>query len=174
VLSGYSGRLNREIRVKRGLSYGAGAQLIARREPGLFLASTLIDHTKVDEATAVTLDVLHQLATTAPDDAEMERRKATLIGGFYRGIETTDGIVGTLGEYALYGVPLGELHEYVPQIEATNGEAVRAATAAYFAPDPFVVLVGNASVFIDAIRSAHEDVSVIPFADLDLARPDLR
>jgi zinc protease len=104
----------------------------------------------------------------------MERRKATLIGGFYRGIETTDGIVGTLGEYALYGVPLGELQDYVPQIEATGGEAVRATTAAYFAPDPFVVLVGNASVFIDAIRVAHADVSVIPFADLDLAHPDLR
>jgi len=174
VLSGYSGRLNREIRVKRGLSYGAGAQLIARREPGVFIASTLIDHTKVDEATTVTLDVLQQLATTAPDDAEMERRKATLIGGFYRGIETTDGIVGTLGEYALYGVPLGDLQDYVPQIEATSGEAVRAATAASFAPDPFVVLVGNASVFIEAIRSAHADVTVIPFAELDLARPELR
>src|SRR6202012_3556742 len=51
VLSGYSGRLNQEVRVKRGLSYGAGAQLLARREPGLFLASTLIDHAKVGEAT---------------------------------------------------------------------------------------------------------------------------
>jgi zinc protease len=174
VLSGYSGRLNREIRVKRGLSYGASAQLIARREPGLFLASTLIDHAKVGEATAVTLDVLEQLATTAPDDVEMERRKATLIGGFYRGIETTDGIVGTLGEYALYGLPLGDLHDYVPRIEATSGEAVRAVTAASFAPDAFVVLVGNAATFGAAIRAVHADVTVIPFAELDLAAAGLR
>jgi zinc protease len=104
----------------------------------------------------------------------MDRRKATLIGSFYRGIETTDGIVGTLGEYALYGVPLGELQDYVPHIEATGGEAVRAATAAYFAPDPFVVLVGNASIFVEAIRARHSEVSVIPFAELDLSLPTLR
>src|ERR1051325_1728897 len=32
VLSGYSGRLNQEIRIKRGLSYGAGSSLDARRD----------------------------------------------------------------------------------------------------------------------------------------------
>jgi len=174
VLSGYSGRLNREIRVKRGLSYGAGAQLIARRDPGVFLASTLIDHTKVDEATTVVLQTLDELARVALEPAELERRKATLIGGFYRSIETTDGIVGTLGDYALYGLPLDDLEEYVPRIEETGGEAVRAVAARYFAPDPFVVLVGNATVFGDAIRAGHTDVTVIPFVDLDLSSPDLR
>jgi len=174
VLSGYSGRLNQEIRVKRGLSYGASAQLVARREPGVFLASTLIDHAKVDEATTVTLQTLETLATTAPESVELERRKATLIGGFYRGIETTDGVAGTLGDYALYGLPLDPLNEYVPRIEATTGEAVRATAAAYFARDPFVVLVGNESIFGAAIRAAHPDVTVIPFTDLNLAHADLR
>ena len=39
VLDGYSGRLNQEIRIKRGLSYGAGSSLEARREVGPFVAS---------------------------------------------------------------------------------------------------------------------------------------
>ena len=39
VLSGYSGRLNQEIRIKRGLSYGAGSALEARRGVGPFVAS---------------------------------------------------------------------------------------------------------------------------------------
>src|ERR1044072_952744 len=39
VLSGYSGRLNQEIRIKRGLSYGAGSQLDTRRDVGPFGAS---------------------------------------------------------------------------------------------------------------------------------------
>ena len=39
VLSGYSGRLNQEIRIKRGLSYGARSQLDVRRETGPFVAS---------------------------------------------------------------------------------------------------------------------------------------
>src|SRR5829696_6788101 len=39
VLSGYSGRLNQEIRIKRGLSYGAGSSLDTRRDIGPFVAS---------------------------------------------------------------------------------------------------------------------------------------
>src|SRR5215213_9745297 len=37
VLSGYSGRLNQEIRIKRGLSYGAASTLDTRRDIGPFL-----------------------------------------------------------------------------------------------------------------------------------------
>jgi zinc protease len=39
VLNGYSGRLNQEIRIKRGLSYGAGSSLDTRRNVGPFTAS---------------------------------------------------------------------------------------------------------------------------------------
>src|SRR5690349_24510293 len=39
VLSGYSGRLNQELRIKHRLSYGAGSELDTRRDVGPFLAS---------------------------------------------------------------------------------------------------------------------------------------
>jgi zinc protease len=170
VLSGYSGRLNQEVRVKRGLSYGAGAQLIARREPGVFLASTLVDHGKVDEATAVVLDTLHGLAAEAPADAELVTRKATVSGAFSRSIETIDGIAGLLGELALYGVPLGDLGEYLPRVEAVTPADVQRFAAATIAADPFVVLVGDAARFGAAIARVHSNVVTIPFAQLDLGR----
>ncbi len=171
VLSGYSGRLNQEVRVKRGLSYGAGAQLIARREPGAFLASTLVDHTKVAEATGVVLDTLHELAATPPEAAELVTRKATVSGGFSRSIETLDGVAGVLGELALYDVPLTELGEYLPQIEAVDPAMVGRFAAATF-DQLFVVLVGDARAFGAAIAAAYANVTTIPFAELDLGRPD--
>jgi zinc protease len=170
VLSGYSGRLNQEVRVKRGLSYGAGAQLLARREPGLFLASTLVDHTKVVEATGVVLDTLHGLAATAPEAGELVTRKATVSGGFSRSIETIDGITGVLGELALYGVPLGELGAYLPEIEAVDPAMVQQFAAATF-EDLFVVLVGDASAFGEAIAATYSNVTTIAQADLDFGSP---
>ena len=170
VLSGYSGRLNQEVRVKRGLSYGAGAQLIARREPGMFLASTLVDHTKVAEATAVMLDTLHGLAATPPEATELVTRKATISGGFSRSVETIDGIAGVLGELALYGVPLSDLGEYLPEIEAVDPAMVQRFAAATF-DEVFVVLVGDAQVFSAAIAAAYANVSIIPLAQLDLGQP---
>jgi zinc protease len=170
VLSGYSGRLNQEVRVKRGLSYGASAQLIARREPGMFLASTLVDHTKVEEAVGVVLDTLRGLAAAPPEAAELVTRKATISGGFSRSIETIDGIAGVLGELALYGVPLSELGEYLPEIEAVDPDKVQRFAAATF-EDIFVVLVGDAQVFSAAIAATHPNVSVIPLDQLDLGQP---
>ena len=171
VLSGYSGRLNQEVRVKRGLSYGASAQLIARREPGLFLASTLVDHTKVGEAVGVVLETLHGLAATAPEAAELVTRKATISGSFSRSIETIDGIAGVLGELALYGVPLTELGDYLPEIEAVDPAMVQRFAAATF-DELFVVLVGDARNFAEAIAKTYPNVTTIPFANLDLGRPD--
>jgi zinc protease len=170
VLSGYSGRLNQEVRVKRGLSYGAGAQLIARREPGLFLASTLVDHTKVVEATGVVLDTLHGLAEKAPEPSELVTRKATISGSFSRSIETIDGIAGVLGELALYGVPLSDLGAYLPEIEAVDAAMVQRFAEATF-DDLFVVLVGDAKAFLETIAETYSNVTLIPLADLDLGSP---
>ena len=173
VLSGYSGRLNQEVRVKRGLSYGAGAQLIARRSPGMFLASTLVDHARVVEATDVILATLAGLAADAPAEAELVTRKATVTGGFSRSIETIDGITGVLGELALYGVPLDDLGAYMPQVEAVTPADVRAFAADHVARDPFVVLVGEAQRYAAAMAAAHGDVTTIPASELDLNRPTL-
>jgi zinc protease len=172
VLSGYSGRLNQEVRVKRGLSYGAGAQLLARRLPGAFFASTLVDHARVHEAVDVMLTTLRGLAAEAPADAELVTRKATVTGSFSRSIESIDGVVGVLGELALYDVPLDELGAYLPHVEAVTPERVRAFVAAHMANDPFVVLVGDAQRF-GASFAGHADVTTIPFADLDLASATL-
>jgi zinc protease len=171
VLSGYSGRLNQEVRVKRGLSYGAGAQLIARREPGMFLASTLVDHTKVEEAVGVVLETLHGLATAPPEAAELVTRKATISGGFSRSVETIDGIAGVLGELALYDVPLSELGDYLPEIEAVDPAMVQRFAAATF-DDLFIVLAGDARIFGAAIAAKYPNVSTIPLDQLDLGRPD--
>ena len=173
VLSGYSGRLNQEIRVKRGLSYGAGAQLVTRRDPGMFLASTLVDHSKVAEAVGVVRATLERLAQAPVDAAELAPRKETVTGAFYRGIETLDGIAGTLGELALYDVPLADLNEYVARIAAIGPADVQRFAAAYIAADPFLVLVGNAKIFGEAVRAAHPEATFIAADRLDLNAANL-
>ena len=172
VLSGYSGRLNQEIRVKRGLSYGAHASLAARRMPGLFTASTLIDHTRAVEATGVTLTTLHSLVDAPPTDEDLVKRKATITGGFFRQIETIDGIAGAVSDHALYGVPLDELGAFARRVEAVDAVSVRDVAERAMVTDTFVVLVGDASKFAEELATTH-DVRVIAAADLDLGSPTL-
>ncbi|MBV8370992.1 MAG: insulinase family protein [Candidatus Eremiobacteraeota bacterium] len=173
VLSGYSGRLNQEIRVKRGLSYGAGASLAARRMEGLFTAATMVDHARAAETAEVMRATIRSLAGAPASDDDLVSRKATVTGSFYRSIETIDGIAGTLTEHVLYDVPLGEMREYAPRVRAVDANAVREFAARELIPDEFLVLVGDASKFADELVRAHADARVIPFERLDLGSPSL-
>jgi zinc protease len=173
VLSGYSGRLNQEIRVKRGLSYGAGASLTARRQQGTFFATTLVDHARAAEATDVTLAAIRSLADAPATDDELATRKATILGGFHRSVETVEGIASTLTEHVLYDVPLDEMNGFAHRVLAVDAEAVRAFAARHLVPDTFVVLVGDAAKFAGDVTLAHGAVRMIPFDALDLGSPSL-
>jgi zinc protease len=173
LLAGYSGRLNQEIRVKRGLSYGAGAQLATRREPGLFTASTLVDHTKVAHATQVVLETVASLAQAPVPAKELITRKSTVTGAFYRSIETIDGIAANLGELALYEMPLRDLEKYVPGVAGVTPEDVERFAKTYLASDAFVILVGDAKVFGDEIRAAYPGAQVIAAGQLDFNHASL-
>jgi zinc protease len=168
VLAGYSGRLNQEIRVKRGLSYGAGAGLAARRMPGVFVASTLVDHTRVIEATDVMAATIRSLADAPATDDDLLSRKATVTGAFYRSIETIDGIAATVAEHALYDVPLTEINAYTRRVQAVDAASVQAFAAHGLIPNDFTVLVGDASKFAADLARTHTELHVIPFESLDL------
>ena len=172
VLSGYSGRINQEIRVKRGLSYGASASFAPRRLPALFGVSTLIDHARAVEATNVTLATLRSLVDQPPSDADLVSRKATVTGGFYRGIETIDGVAAALAEHVLFDLPPDDLQRFPATIHAVDAAAVRDYAARMLVDDVFVVLVGDASRFAGELARTH-DVRVIPGEALDLGSPAL-
>jgi len=168
MFSGYSGRLNQEVRVKRGLSYGAGASLIWRRDSGQFVASTLVDHKRTVEAVCVVLDTIESLASRPPDERELTTRKASMLGGWNRSIETSEGLIGALAEFALYGIPLDELERYSESILAIDGENVRQFAEAHIIPDPTIILVGDTGNYASELGTFADDVRIIPAADLDL------
>ncbi|HWS71375.1 MAG TPA: pitrilysin family protein, partial [Thermoanaerobaculia bacterium] len=55
---GYSSRLNQEIRIKRGLSYGASSTFDLRREPGPFTASAQTKNESAAEVAGIIVDEL--------------------------------------------------------------------------------------------------------------------
>ncbi|HEY1404331.1 MAG TPA: pitrilysin family protein, partial [Pyrinomonadaceae bacterium] len=93
VLSGYSGRLNQEIRIKRGLSYGARSALETRREAGPFTAEAQTKNESGAVVAGLLLGELGRLASGELPEAELTPRKAVLIGGFARNLETASGLV---------------------------------------------------------------------------------
>jgi zinc protease len=175
VLSGYSGRLNWEIRVKRGLSYGAGSSLDMRRSAGSFMASAQTKNPSGAEVAALTLAEISKLATGELLDSELSTRKASLLGGFARNMETTSGVVNQFASLAMYGVPLDEINHYVANVQAIKPADVKSFAASRINADSTsVVIVGNAKEFLPELQKQFPKVEVISASDLDLNSASLK
>jgi zinc protease len=175
VLSGYSGRLNWEIRVKRGLSYGAGSSLDTRRWAGLFSASAQTKNKSGAEVAQLTLAEIGKIATDDVPDTELTPRKASLIGGFARSMETTGGLVNQVSSLAIYGVSFDQLNQFVSNVQSIKPADVKSFAAMNLNTDSTsVIVVGDAKEFLPDLKKQFPDVEVIPVAELDLNSASLR
>uniref|UniRef100_UPI0035C9959B M16 family metallopeptidase n=1 Tax=uncultured Sphingomonas sp. TaxID=158754 RepID=UPI0035C9959B len=166
---GFSSRLNQEIRIKRGLAYGAGSSLQAGRLPGLVAGRTSTKNPSAPETVAIILAEMKRLGTEPVSAAELDTRKAVLVGNFGRATETTGGIAGTVGGYVVQDVPLSELGQYTQRVSAVDPAAVQAAAAKLLDPAvASIVVVGDAKLFLPALRKAYPTVEVIPADALQL------
>ena len=169
VLSGYSGRLNQEIRIKRGLSYGAGSQLDTRRDVGPFVASAQTKNESGAQVADLLLGEISRLSSAPPADVELTPRKAVLIGGFSRNLETASGLVGQVGSLALYGLGLDEINRYINNVQAVStADIQKFAGTRLDAKTSNIIIVGNAKAFLPELQKKYPNVEVIPITELDL------
>jgi zinc protease len=166
---GYSARLNQEIRIKRGLSYGARSVLSERLAPGPIVA---IAQTRNDAALQVVdlMEIeLRKLGVAPTSAAEIGARQASLVGSFGREVETTSGIADRLTQMASFDLPLDSLQSFVADVSAVTPEQVQALAARLYDPKgASLVVVGDGSVFFPALKKNRPDVERIPIDDLNL------
>lgn len=172
---GYSSRLNQEVRIKRGLSYGAGSSFEPRADAGPFTARTETKQESAAEVVGIMVGEMSRLSASDVAEGELTPRKAALIGGFGQSLETTSGIVNRVSALALYGLPLNDINRYVASVQAVSAEDVRKFAGSNLAgSDVNVVVVGDAKQFIEPLRKQYGDVEVIKFDELDLNSATLR
>ena len=175
VLSGYSGRLNQEIRIKRGLSYGAGSTLDTRRDVGPFVASAQTKNESGAQVAELLLGEIGRLSSSPPAEAELTPRKAVLIGSFSRNLETVQGLVNQVASLALYGLSLDEINRYINNVQAIGtADVQKFAGTRLDAKTSNIIVVGNAKLFLPELQKKYPNVEVIPMTELDLNTALLR
>jgi zinc protease len=168
---GYSSRLNLEIRIKRGLSYGASSFLDARRDGGVFVASAQTRNDAVPEVASLLKTELERLATEAVPENELVTRKAALSGDYARSAETNAGLTARIAALATYALPLSLLNDYLKQVEAATAVQVQEFAAHDLGADAAsLVIVGDGRQFLTELRQRFPNTEVIPIDKLDLNR----
>ena len=167
--TGYSSRLNQEIRVKRGLSYGARSMLTASRGFGVFAASCQTKNESAAEVIRVMQAELKRLASEPVPADYLASRKAVLTGDFSRELETNDGYVSHVADLVLHDLPLDLLARRIGRIEGVSSDEIRAFAEKHFALEAMtVVVVGRGKDVEKPLREIFPKLEVIPQSKLDL------
>jgi zinc protease len=112
---------------------------------------------------------IRRLGETPPSQAELDARKAAMIGEFGRSAATSLGLAAYLSSYAAYGVDPAEVDRFAGLTQAVGPSEAQAATAKVVDPTAVsVVVVGDAKTFLPALKQRFPDVQLIEAGALDL------
>ena len=165
---GFSGRLLRNIRSRKGLAYSAGGGVGTNFDyPGLFRASM---GTK-SETTAGAIDALFEeldtLKKVPATQEELTRAKQTLLNSFIFEFDSKAEILREQMLYEYYGYPLDFMQRYPAGIEKVTAADVARVADKYVHKEQLAVLVvGKASDFDRPLASLGEvktiDITIPP------------
>jgi zinc protease len=171
--TGFVSRLNREIRIKRGLSYGARSSLDARREVGPFTATAQTKNQSAAEVANLMQVELKRMRSEPVQGDELKSRQAVITGGYARNLETNGGFVGKISAMITTDLPLDTLNKFIPSINAVTSADVTAFATKYFDTPSSLIIIGKAADFLEPLKKDFTDVKVIAVPELDLNRADL-
>jgi zinc protease len=172
---GYSSRLNQEIRIKRGLSYGAGSSFAWRDMKSNFGTRTQTKNESAAEVAELVMAEIKKLTDTAIADVELNPRKSVLTGNFGRNLETTGGLAAQIADLYSFGIPTGELNAYMNSVQAVNDKQIRDFAGANLTGGD-IIIVGDYAKFEKdlAKRFPNMTVEVIKADELDISKENLR
>ncbi|MEP6848676.1 MAG: pitrilysin family protein [Acidobacteriota bacterium] len=172
---GYSARLNYEIRIKRGLSYGAGSNIGWRFDAGNFGTRAQTKNQSAAEVAELTMAEIKRLTDSSVASDELVPRKSTLTGNFGLGLETTGGLARAISDLYSFGIPASELNTFVSSVNGVTDSQIRDfASKNLLGGD--IIIAGDYAVFKDdlAKRFPNMTIDVIKADDLDLSKDNLR
>lgn len=166
---GYSSRLNQEIRIKRGLSYGAGSGFNWRGGSTNFATRTQTKNESAAEVAELVLEEVKKLQNGTVSAAELGPRKLVLNGDFGRSLETTGGLAGAIAELYSFRLPVTNLNGYMSSIEKVSDAEIKEFAGENLSGGD-IIIVGDYAKFKDDLvkRFPNMKIEVIQADKLDI------
>ena len=155
VLGGrFTSLLNTALRVKSGLTYGAGSLVLAQTQSGPFAISSYTKTESTEQAIDMALDVLARYRQEGMDDATLASAKEYVLGQFPPTLETGLQIANKLSELAFYGLDASDVDQFASKVASTDKPRIQAAIQRVMPSreDLTVVLIGKASAIREVAR----------------------
>ena len=137
-------RLTREVREKRGLTYGISFSLNSFNKSGYSFGYLSTANETVAEAIKVTKDVLKEIADNGPTPEELALAKTYITGSYAMRFSSNSAIASTLLSQQIYGYPINQTKIRNDKVNAVTMEQVKDQAKRLLQPDEMnMVVVGK-------------------------------
>ena len=174
---GYNSRLNTEVRVKSGLTYGAYSSFNPHRYAGSFGVGTFTRTEATVQATKLVVDLLTKMSGGEVTKAELDFARDYLAGVYPIQSETAEQVADRIVAVVEFDLPPNYNDTYPDQIRSVTPEQVGEMARRYLqTKDLDIVLAGNVHAFGDALKKEFPNAQYteIPFDQVDVMAADLR
>ena len=144
---GFTSKLVQELRVKRGLTYSAGAYVSMQRDYGRAGVMTFSKNETTAEVISIIRNVFSDASAGRFEDKEFVHQKNHQIGGYAFSFEQTNALLGQIMLYDHQNRDLADLVNFPKIIENLSKSELSSATLEVFPWDrQTIVVVGDKSL----------------------------
>lgn len=158
---GFNARLNDTIRVKKGLTYGAGGGFSPGRFVGGFRVSTFSKTATVAQTVQTILEEIDRLQKEAPSSSERDDSISYIVGSFAASRETPQSLIRDLWRLELNDLPEDYYAKYLEAIRDVSPDAAVTAAKDLVDPDALVIVVVGPADKLKPALSQIADVEVV-------------
>lgn len=160
---GFDARLMKEIREKRGLTYGVYSSLASMKRAAVLQANMSASNEKVAEALKLLKQEWAKMAKDGPTDQEVQDAKSYLTGSLLLELTSTDDISETLNGMQRDGLDFDYINQRNAMINAVTAAGVRRVAARLLKPESLtVILVGQPAHVTADIMLDHAPGVTVP------------
>lgn len=124
---GFDSRLMRELRDKRGYTYGVSSHMNPMAAAGEFVVGFSTQRDQAESALQVAQSVLSAFVEQGPTKAELDQAKNNIIGGFPLRFDSNRKLLEFAAVIGFYDLPTSFLDDYSQNVAAVSVEAVKGA-----------------------------------------------
>jgi len=155
---GFNSRLNKAIRIEKGLTYGARGGLSADRFAGRFAVSTFTKTPSTVEALKTLLNEIDKIKASPAEPQEVDDSRSYLVGKFAGDRETPQGTISDLWLIEQCKLPKDYLSKYLDGVRKTSGDDVLDTANKLIHRDKLtIVIVGEA----DKLKAELEKIAPV-------------
>jgi zinc protease len=162
----FTSMINTELRIKTGLTYGAGSSFDQRKVRGPFFISTYTKNATTGEALDKTLEVLRRLHEKGVTEEQLKSAKNYIEGQFPPTIETARQLAGLIAELEFYGLDRREIDDLFAKIDAMTLADAQRTIKQYYPLDNLVfVVIGKASEIGEVVKKYAQQIEMRAITD---------